>query len=92
MFLYHRTKLRGSATLTIEQEDFPLFFSSEWIIRAKVDGQVVAESEPGKMAVTKGAVRQWARAFMRRHYERLLMAGVDVEKHYVDWGGRLEDL
>ena len=90
--MYHRTKARGTATLVIEQEDFPLFFSSEWIIRAKVDGQVFAESEPAKTVVTRGMVRQWARAFIRRHYKRLLMAGVDVEKCYVDWGGRLEDL
>ena len=81
------------AILVIKEEYEPLFFSASWTIRAYVNDIVIAESLPSDNARSEGAIRQWARAFIRGTQGKLTARGVDVVKEYTEkWGGLGRDL
>lgn len=83
----------GSSTLTVQAEEFTLFFSAEWTIRARVNGYVVAESSYHPENPTQATVNRWARAYIRKDADRLTKLGVDVKKEYVGtFGGVDRDL
>lgn len=83
----------GSAKLSIEQETNALFYSATWLIRARVNGKIFAESNEVPEAVPQGEVRQWARAVIRKSRTTLQQMGVDTDTDYVmKWGGVAKDL
>ena len=81
------------ATLTIVDEYQPLFTSASWVIRARVDGTVFAESEERDDPHEEAEVKQWARAMIRKEYVRLSKMGVDALSEYTRvWGGSTKDI
>lgn len=82
----------GSSVLTIEIEYKPLFISAYWVIYAKINGHIVAESDETNVPKTRGELRQWARAFIRQEKMSLRRFGVDVMHVYKQFGGIEQDI
>lgn len=78
----------GTSTLEIKEECQALFYSATWVIRARVNGTIIQESESLDNQRTADVVSQWARSFIMSNYAKLRAQGVDAEKEYVHvWGG-----
>ena len=82
----------AAASFEVMDECEALFTSAEWIVRARVNGEIYWESKPYKQAHTPGFVKAWARSCLRQNEKELKQLGVDVEAAYVLQGGVAADL
>lgn len=89
--------IAGSATFIFKQTYMPLFTSATWIAQAGVRylsgvEEIFFESSEKSATLSDAEVLQWSRAVLRTNADYFRMKGVDVNKAYVEIGGRIEDL
>ena len=74
-------------TIEYLHEWVPLFYSASWMIRIRVNGNILFESEGRDTPWDEEDKERWIRGTIAANSSLLISERIDANKEYEDWGG-----
>lgn len=74
-------------TIEYLQEWVPLFYSASWMIRIKVNGKILFESDGKDDPWNEEDMSRWIRGILASNSSVFLNERINVNKEYEEWGG-----
>lgn len=65
----------------------PLFYTASWMIRIRVNGKILFESEGRDEPWDEEDMARWIRGTIGANSSTLINERIDANKEYEDWGG-----
>lgn len=65
----------------------PIFFTASWMVRIRVNGKILFESEGRDDPWDEDDKARWIRGTLAANMSILLSERIDANKEYEDWGG-----
>jgi hypothetical protein len=78
-----------NSVLEIRHEWTPCFFSASWMIRMFVNSKIYIESEGKDSEWAREDIENWVRSKLLVNWSELSSMGINVNKEYEKWGGKL---
>jgi hypothetical protein len=65
----------------------PIFFTASWMVRIRVNGKILFESEGRDEPWDEDDKARWVRAIIGANTHLLISERIDANKEYETWGG-----